>query len=52
MGSAASIEQKYNIDANKNNISSEKVIETSQEINTIFNFYKTIYDIGNSLLSV
>ena len=51
MGSAASIEQKHNIDANKNKISSEKVVETSEKINNIFNFYKNIYDIGDSLLS-
>ena len=45
MGGTASIEQKHNIDANK--ISSEKVVETSEKINNIFNFYKNIYDIGD-----
>ena len=51
MGGAVSIKQKDNIDYNIITTSSEKVIEPYLEIDTIFNYYETIYDIGDSLIT-
>ena len=51
MGSAVSIEQKNNTDNNINNISSKKVVETCPEIDTIFNYFENIFDIGDSLFN-
>ena len=51
MGGAVSIKQKDNIDDNIITISSEKVVETCPEIDTIFNYYETIYDIGDSIVT-
>ena len=51
MGGAVSIEQKNNTDDNINNTPTKKVIESYPEIDTIFNYYENIYNIGNNILA-
>ena len=51
MGGAVSIEQKNNTDDNINNTSTKKVIESYPEIDTIFNYYENIFDIGDSIFT-